>query len=606
MGKRGASPVGILAPPPKKTKYEDFGNIFESLEDLVANPENFATESKDLAQQILLVLQGIYQYGKTTEPKKLSSLNKLVVDRMDSDQIWEQLQLFNKPLLKYINSLPFEEHLNQTLSNSGSEEDEEEMVGEDSTQRKYTNASDSEDSSMDELEIKKHQGDGDDDTSSDEDEENVDQDMDQAHQEDSDSEKSHDEDEKLEDDPFFDLDEMEAFIQDGERRAEQGSEGEDEELLEYLNQSDLSDSDSESDGGIDWDKMKKGAEGEKSKAEIRYDDFFKEPEKLSKYQKRKQKMKERIESLEETNIADKPWQLQGEVSGKHRPKDSLLEEYVIFDHATKTAPVITIEKAQELEDVIKQRIMEESWDDVLPKKVLADERKPKEQKELDHEKSKHGLAEVYEREYLGLDREEAERKANEKYEEITELFNSLCHKLDVLSNFHYTPQRAKKKAEDEEKKNVPAIEMEEVLPTTVSDASLLAPEEVYAAKKKPMKGETEMTSEEKKTRRRAAKAAIRKQKKAEEADRKLVEKINPGLGNKYTKQAAIDNLKQLRKSKNVQFAPNKPASDQINYTQSTAFFSKLQQDAQTEISKFKESKKKKETTSKSSANNYKL
>lgn len=196
--------------------------------------------------------------------------------------------------------------------------------------------------------------------------------------------------------------------------------------------------------------------------------------------------------MESQNIADKPWQLKGEISGKHRPQDSLLEEYVIFDHATKTAPIVTVEQTKSLEDIIKQRIFEESWDDVVPRKIIENENKVKEIKELDHEKSKHGLAEVYERQYLGIDKEEAEIKAKEKYDEITKLYNSICYKLDALANFHYTPKDIKVQSKTKQP-NAPAISMEEILPSSTSDASLLAPEEVYASKKKPIKGETEIT-----------------------------------------------------------------------------------------------------------------
>ena len=45
-------------------------------------------------------------------------------------------------------------------------------------------------------------------------------------------------------------------------------------------------------------------------------------------------------------------------------KNSLLET-VEYDRADKMAPVITIESTQTLEDRIKQRILDEAWDDVV-------------------------------------------------------------------------------------------------------------------------------------------------------------------------------------------------------------------------------------------------
>merc|ERR1712100_571593 len=504
LGKRRRSSEGRTEDSPsKRTKYDEGFEIYERFEEVISKPELFLSPKQSLQEQLLNLLQQIYSFEKKTEPHTMSPLQKLIVNNMDTEQIWEQLQLFNKPLLKYVDSVSFDQLSDDEKSSSSSDLEEEEE---------------------DELDVQSMDGSS---------EEN-DNSILLKKPKDIESEESMDEDDE--------------------------------------------------DGGIDWEKMKEGKDALQKK-EIRFGDFYKEPEKLSKYQQRKKDLEEKIGKLEEQNVADKPWQLRGEVSGKMRPKESLLEEFVIFDHATKTAPEVTVEKTQDLEDIIKQRIIEESWDDVLPKKIIDESTKTKEKVELDHEKSKFGLAEVYERQYLGLDAEEAERQAKEKYEEITNLFNSICYKLDALSNFHYTPRIVKQ--DKEEQKNVAAITMEEVLPSAVSDASLLAPEEVYSTKKKPVKGESELTSEDKKAKRRAKKSSIRKQRRAEEADRKLIEKINPGLGNKYTKQAAIDNLKTLRKSKNVQFASGKGPGGDIKYTQSTAFFKKLQQDAQIEISKSK-------------------
>ena len=39
-------------------------------------------------------------------------------------------------------------------------------------------------------------------------------------------------------------------------------------------------------------------------------------------------------------IQDKQWQLKGEVTSRARPQDSLLEEYLQFDHTTRQAPII--------------------------------------------------------------------------------------------------------------------------------------------------------------------------------------------------------------------------------------------------------------------------
>jgi hypothetical protein len=65
--------------------------------------------------------------------------------------------------------------------------------------------------------------------------------------------------------------------------------------------------------------------------------------------------------------------------------------------------------------------------------------------------------------------------------EVEAIFATLCNKLDALSNFHFTPKLPS--AEIEVVRNVPAIAMEEVLPTAVNDRVMAAPEEVYDKKR---------------------------------------------------------------------------------------------------------------------------
>jgi U3 small nucleolar ribonucleoprotein component len=61
-------------------------------------------------------------------------------------------------------------------------------------------------------------------------------------------------------------------------------------------------------------------------------------------------------------------------------------------------------------------------------------------------------------------------------------FQSLCLALDTLCNYHYTPPAPEV---DLEVASVaaPAISMEEVIPTGVSEAILMAPEEIAGKKR---------------------------------------------------------------------------------------------------------------------------
>jgi len=55
----------------------------------------------------------------------------------------------------------------------------------------------------------------------------------------------------------------------------------------------------------------------------------------------------------------------GEVQGNKRPQNSLLEEYLEYDFGAKLAPVFDEKRNQTLEDMIKFRIKEGVFDDVI-------------------------------------------------------------------------------------------------------------------------------------------------------------------------------------------------------------------------------------------------
>src|SRR3989442_1141036 len=73
--------------------------------------------------------------------------------------------------------------------------------------------------------------------------------------------------------------------------------------------------------------------------------------------------KSRIKKLEQQSLESKPWQLSGETSATQRPENSLLEEHLQFDFISRNAPLITEESTKNLEEIIKSRIKDESWDD---------------------------------------------------------------------------------------------------------------------------------------------------------------------------------------------------------------------------------------------------
>jgi U3 small nucleolar RNA-associated protein MPP10 len=52
-----------------------------------------------------------------------------------------------------------------------------------------------------------------------------------------------------------------------------------------------------------------------------------------------QKLKDQIAKLEQHNVSDKPWMLKGEISSSERPKNSLLEVALDYDHTAKVLDV---------------------------------------------------------------------------------------------------------------------------------------------------------------------------------------------------------------------------------------------------------------------------
>lgn len=140
--------------------------------------------------------------------------------------------------------------------------------------------------------------------------------------------------------------------------------------------------------------------------------------------------RKKIDSLESQLIADKPWQLRGEISAHHRPVNSLLFEEVNFDKKLK-APTITPETTETLEELIKKRIKDGQFDDpvrkIKPAIVAASK-----QVEVSSEKSKIGLAQLYEQELVAKVAPAKAKDGPEK--DVERKLLALFKKLDALND----------------------------------------------------------------------------------------------------------------------------------------------------------------------------
>ncbi|KAH9824880.1 Mpp10 protein-domain-containing protein [Melampsora americana] len=279
-------------------------------------------------------------------------------------------------------------------------------------------------------------------------------------------------------------------------------------------------------------------------------------ESLSKHAKKLKLLSQQIAELEAENVAKKDWTLKGEATARDRPQNSLLEEDLEFEHIQKIAPAITEEKTLGLEALIKQRILDGQFDDVIRRRPIDLKAfLPSRLIELQDTKSNRSLAETYEDEYRDQKKKEetGERVINKKdealekvHQEIREMYEDLCGKLDALSNAHFTPKAPKTSIKTIN--NLPTIALESVLPVSVGSGTLLAPEELYSVKPKEIQMDrTELSHVQKQTQRRQRKTE-RKQnaKRIEEVrGKEMKSKEEKEMGKMSVKEQKEKSLKAL-------------------------------------------------------------
>lgn len=429
-----------------------------------------------------------------------SPFDSLLTDGFDAEQIWQQIDLQTQGLVSSLRrDVKRFERDEREIRGFFEVERESEIVERESEERDELKMSELERESEEEEERESEE------------------------EEERESESEEEERDGVED-KFLKIKELEEYMEDDEAR-EYGTKKKQNEKV--VNEEDDDDEDDELgllgvDVGEDdeddiryedfFGSQKKTAPKNKSKRDDKSDDSDSSDEEmdvldddnqkgktLSTYEKQLEKQRSKIEQMEKMNLDPKTWTMRGEVTAAKRPKNSALEVDLDFEHNVRPAPVITEEVTADIEELIKKRILEGSFDDVEKAPTLPSTA-PKEMKELDENKSKKGLGDIYADEYVqktGLV-STALSFSDEQKKEASTLFKKLCVKLDALSHFQFTPKPV---IEDMSiQTNVPALCIEEIAPLAISDAAMLAPEEVYSGKG-DIKEEAELTQAERKRRR---------------------------------------------------------------------------------------------------------
>ncbi|KAL2010156.1 hypothetical protein VTN00DRAFT_5963 [Thermoascus crustaceus] len=249
----------------------------------------------------------------------------------------------------------------------------------------------------------------------------------------------------------------------------------------------------------------------------------------SSHEKQRARIADEIRRLEAANVAKKEWMLSGEARAVDRPVNSLIEEDMDFERIGKPVPVVTHETTEDIEELVKRRILSKEFDEVVRRHpgALAGQDLRRGRFELDDTKPQQSLAELYEADHLRATDpnylDQKDHRLRREHAEITQLWKGISSQLDSLSNWHYKPKTPQ--ASINVVTDVATIAMEEARPTAsgaVNTTGALAPQEIYAPgddgkvggevilKSGASVAKEEMTREEKIRRRRRQKEKIKK------------------------------------------------------------------------------------------------
>ncbi|XP_023211543.1 U3 small nucleolar ribonucleoprotein protein MPP10-like, partial [Centruroides sculpturatus] len=392
------------------------------------------------------VAKTLYDLGKCSEPVTKhvikSALQRLVIKDFDEEQIWQQIELQNKPFLSHLSkniSILSKSHTAIKLRNIPHEttEKKEKLLNKLGKEKVKSRSSKK-------NEIKKVRFLPSLSTS-------------------------------IVDDKFFKLSELEEFLNS-------------EDLKESKEQSD---DDSSDEDFIDYfEDISSDSDDEISARNATYKDFFdmpnnediQEEDKTEDFQIEHDNAEE-YDTDEAQEQDDNP---EEEDDDDDMPSESDQEE----------------SEGEELEnnDMYDTRdVDDEEMNDIKESKiesVISDE------SDNEDEKDEPDLTvkSTYQKEH---EKTEEKEKESEKHQNIKKAMDSLFLKLDALSHFQFHPRPPV--PEIKMVNNIPAITVEEAIPEGVSDAALLAPEEIKKKIKGELKAKTERDITDKKRERRKKK-----------------------------------------------------------------------------------------------------
>lgn len=275
--------------------------------------------------------------------------------------------------------------------------------------------------------------------------------------------------------------------EDNDNESDEGMEDQEEDVMETTRRDLFSDEDEDEDEDEDNDN-----EGTRTKSQP-----------MSKFERQQQELAEQIDQLENENIGEKEWGMKGEAQAKDRPSESLFN--IQFERNVKAAPVITEESTVSIEDLIKERIRKQQFDDIPRRSELSAPHLRKELPELSDQKSQKSLAELYESDQMREQTPDYYAKQDSQvmdaaHQEVVDMFTSVSRKLDALCSWQYTPRPAAPSLNITT--DTPSIAMEEAQPGTMSLESQQAPQEVYRSESAVPMANQEMTTSMKRKRRR--------------------------------------------------------------------------------------------------------